>query len=438
MKTYPAVGVQSPKILIPADQIEYEKWAVVACDQFTSQPEYWNTVEKNVGDAPSSYNLILPEAYLGTQLEQHHASQINGKMKSYLETGIFQEIDGLIYVERHFEGSIRKGLIIALDLEQYDFSSTSHSLIRATEGTIVDRLPPRIIIRKEALIEIPHILVLIDDPEMTVIDPIADLTEGLEPLYDFDLMQNSGQIKGFHIVSPSLEEKILQALENLKSQELQSNKYFTPIDTSPLLFAVGDGNHSLATAKAIWENNKHHLPDDHPSRYALVEVVNLHDESIKFEPIHRLLERKKDDWLLRIKTYFGDKLILNKTSDFPSLIKEVIENQSSSQTFGLFDENGFWVGKIKNPNHTLTIGSVQNCLDDLISHDHIKEVDYIHGSEAILELGTAKGNAGIYLPALKKESFFQSVIKDGALPRKTFSMGEAYQKRFYLECRKIK
>jgi hypothetical protein len=438
MKTYSSVGVQSPKTLIPTKQVAYEKWAVVACDQFTSQPEYWRTVQTIVENAPSTYYLTLPEVYLGTDFEQDHASLINPKMRTYLDSGIFREIDGVIYVERHFENLIRKGLLFALDLEQYEYSHNSHSLIRATEGTIIDRLPPRVKIRKQARIEIPHILVLIDDPNMTVIDPIMGSGDGVKPLYDFELMQNSGRIKGFQITSPALEENIIHTLNELKSQEMQSKKYNTPLDTPPLLFAVGDGNHSLATAKAIWEENKNSVPDNHPSRYALVEIVNIHDESLKFEPIHRLVLGAKDDWLNKMRKYFGESLILEKNVDFLSLINKVNQNQSSNQIFGAFDEKGFWTGEIQNTDHTLTVGSIQNCLDDLIANNHIQDIDYIHGDEAILKLGTGNGKSGIYLPTIRKDSFFESVIKEGALPRKTFSMGKAHQKRFYLECRKIK
>jgi hypothetical protein len=439
MKNYPRVGIQSPKVLIPDKYIEMEKWAVIACDQFTSQPDYWQSVEKSVGTSPSTYDLILPEAYLGTALEQEHASMINLKMKTYLESGIFKKVDGMIYVERYFNNSVRKGLVVALDLEQYDFSNTSHSLIRATEGTIVERLPPRIKIRNDALMEIPHILVMIDDPEMSVIEPITKSPEELELLYDFDLMQNSGHIKGFHIASPFLEKTIVQSFEKLIAPELQSTKYNVAIETPPLLFAVGDGNHSLATAKAIWEKNKRSLPEDHPSRYALVEIVNLHNESINFEPIHRLLKGVEVDWLLALRTYFADNLKINSMSDLQSLRKEVSKDLTSNkQVFGAIDKNGFWFMELEHPIHTLTVGSVQKCLDDLIAYDLIKEIDYIHGDHTILDLGSASGNVGIFLPAISKDSFFQSVIKDGALPRKTFSMGEAHQKRFYLECREIK
>jgi len=438
MKNFSSVGIQAPEILIPNDQIDLEKWAVAACDQYTSQPEYWNTVEKIVGQSPSTYHLILPEVYLGTKKEQIHASQINLLMEKYLKMNYFKIIDGMIYIERYFDNSVRKGLIAALDLEQYDFTDGSCSLIRATEGTIIARLPPRIKIRQDALIEIPHILALIDDPKMSIIEPISKSSNGKELIYDFDLMQNGGHLRGYHIVSSDLEEKIIQALETLILPANQSKKYGINKNAPPLLFAIGDGNHSLATAKAVWDKIKHGAPENHPARYALVEIVNIHDEGIVFEPIHRLLKGIKEDWFLSVKNYFNHKLNIQKISNFKALASAVSKNLSEDQLFGAFDKSNFWLVSIKEPNHTLSVGSIQNCIDNLILNGQIKDVDYIHGDEIILELGTAPENAGIYLPAMRKDFLFRSVIKDGALPRKTFSMGEAHQKRFYLECRKIK
>ena len=438
MKNFPSVGIQAPEILIPNNQIDFEKWAVVACDQFTSQPEYWNTVEKIIGQSPSAYHLILPEAYLGTEKEQIHSTKINSLMEKYLKMNYFQMIDGIIYIERYFGNSVRKGLIAALDLEQYDFTDGADSLIRATEGTIIDRLPPRIKIRQDALIEIPHILVLIDDPEVSVIEPIIKSSNAIELIYDFNLMRNSGHLKGYHVISPTLENKVIQALEKLISPDIQSEKYGVEKNAPPLLFAVGDGNHSLATAKAVWDKIKHEAPENHPARYALVEIVNIHDEGIVFEPIHRLLKGIKEDWFLSLKNYFRNKLDVLKIADFKTLASAVSNNRTENQVFGTFDKSNYWLVSINEPNHTLTVGSIQNYIDDLILNNQINDVDYIHGDETILELGSKSGNAGIYLSAMRKDSLFRSVIKDGALPRKTFSMGEAHQKRFYLECRKIR
>ena len=438
MKNFPSVGIQAPEILIPNNQTDFEKWAIVACDQFTSQPEYWNAVKNLIGQSPSAYHLILPEAFLGTEKEQIHSSKINSFMEKYLKMNYFQLIDGIIYIERYFDNSVRKGLIAALDLEQYDFTDGADSLIRATEGTIIDRLPPRIKIRQDASIEIPHILVLIDDPELSVIAPIINSSKPIELIYDFNLMQNSGHLKGYHVTSPNLENKVVQALEKLISPEIQSEKYSVEKNAPPLLFAVGDGNHSLATAKAVWDKIKHEAPENHPARYALVEIVNIHDEGIVFEPIHRLLKGIKEDWLLSLKNYFNNKLDVQKITDFKTLVSAVSNNQTEDQVFGAFDEYNFWLVSVKKPNHTLTVGSIQNCIDDLILNNHINDVDYIHGDDTILKLGSKSGNAGIYLSAMRKDSLFRSVMKDGALPRKTFSMGEAHQKRFYLECRKIR
>lgn len=438
MKIFSSVGIQSPEILIPNNQIDFNKWAVVACDQFTSQPEYWELVEKTIGQSPSTYHLILPEVYLGTEKEQIHSSKINSLMENYLKTNYFQMIDGMIYIERYFDHSLRKGLIAALDLEQYDFTNGAGSLIRATEGTIIDRLPPRIKIRQDALLEIPHILVLIDDPEMTVIEPIAKFLNNTKLIYDFDLMQNSGHLTGYHITSPNLEDKIIQALNKLISAENQSNKYGVEKNAPPLLFAVGDGNHSLATAKAVWDKIKQEVPENHPARYALVEIVNIHDEGIVFESIHRLLKGIKKDWFLSLKNNFNNELAIQEVSDFGTLVSAVSNNLTENQVFGAFDKSNFWLIYIKEPKHSLTVGSIQNCIGNLIFNDQINEVDYIHGDDTILDLGIKPGNAGIYLPAMRKDSLFRSVIKDGSLPRKTFSMGEAHQKRFYLECRKIK
>jgi len=359
-------------------------------------------------------------------------------MEDYLKMSYLQRIDGMIYTERYFDHSFRKGLIAALDLEQYDFTDGAGSLIRATEGTIIDRLPPRIKIRQDALLEIPHILVLIDDPGMTVIEPIAKSLNNTKLIYDFDLMQNSGHLTGYHISSPNLEDKIIQALNKLMSAENQSNKYGVEKNAPPLLFAVGDGNHSLATAKAVWDKIKHEVPENHPARYALVEIVNIHDEGIVFEPIHRLLKDIKKDWFLSLKNHFNNELDIQKISDFNTLVSAVSNNHTENQVFGVFDKSNFRLIYIKEPKHSLTVGSVQSCIDKLILDDHISEVDYIHGDNTILDLGTKPGNAGMYLPAMRKDSLFRSVIKDGSLPRKTFSMGEAHQKRFYLECRKIK
>jgi len=437
MKSFPSVGLQVPEILLPIPSVDLEKWSVVACDQYTSQLDYWESVENIVGTAPSTYHMILPEAYLGSAREKEHASNVYSTMQSYLSQGIFQKIDGFILVKRTWDGISRLGLMAALDLERYDYQADSQSLIRATEGTIIERLPARITIREKAELEIPHILVLIDDPEMSVIHPLEKLVREDARLYQFNLMQAGGHITG-HLIKSEYNQQIVAALENLKNPSTQAKKYGISPESPPMLFAMGDGNHSLATAKAIWEKNKKGLPKGHPARYALVELVNLHDRSIEFEAIHRLINYCDVDLLTQCKNYFNGDISIKPCSNYPALKSLVDSVHDSRQVFGLLFDKQYICVSIDHPTHTLTVGSVQLWLDHDLSEKSIDAIDYIHGADTIHELGMKKNHAGLYLPAMQKNALFKSVIKDGPLPRKTFSMGEAHQKRFYLECRKIK
>ncbi len=276
MKNYPSVGVQSPDILLPREVIDLNKWAVIACDQFTSQPEYWRGVEAHVGSHPSTLNLILPEVYLCDSDNTEIIRKTQEAMCSYLKGNLFREVNGMVLVERTFGGRTRRGIMLALDLDQYDYTKTSQSLVRATEGTIIERLPPRVRIREGAVLELPHILVLIDDPHETVIEPIVEVKDGLEKLYDFDLMLGSGHLTGF-AVDGALEEQIIASLMKLADPDVFQQKYGLKEKKATLLFAMGDGNHSLATAKAVWEKMKAadpHIDPDHPARYALVEIEN--------------------------------------------------------------------------------------------------------------------------------------------------------------------
>ena len=436
MKIFSSIGLQSPTILLPNPKVNLTRWAVVACDQFTSQPDYWKSVEELVEDAPSTYHMILPEAYLGTTKEEKHASKVFSTMQAYLQKDIFREADGFVLVERIFENNTRRGLLAALDLESYDYQRDSKSLTRATEGTIIDRLPPRIAIRENAALEIPHIMVLIDDPHMTVIEPIAEKMQESHSLYDFDLMQGGGHIKGT-LVNSEFNQKIVNALEELKSPQTQKKKYQTALDTPPLLYAMGDGNHSLATAKAIWEKNKMHLPENHPSRFALVELVNLHDPSIEFEAIHRLVKHRGIDLLRSCDSFFNSQISVSQCTDYQEMTDRIETSQDSIIPFGLFFNDRYYFIKVTKPLHTLAVGNVQLWLDHILQEEQIEAIDYIHGNDTINALGRQNGYAGIYLPAMPKNALFKSVIKDGPLPRKTFSMGEAHQKRYYLECRKI-
>lgn len=430
------VAVQVPRVLLPKKGTDYSKWAVVACDQYTSQPEYWEEARRIVGKAPSTLELILPEAYLEKPGEEERIKSIKTHMREYLEKGVLVEKpQGFVLVTRTVGDITRTGLVMALDLEAYDYSKGSTTLIRATEGTILSRIPPRLKIREGAPIELPHILVLIDDPERTVIEPLAAKKEKLTKLYNTELMLNGGHITG-HLVDQQEDILgVLSALSVLKDEKRFSEKYG---DRAPMLFAMGDGNHSFATAKANWEKIKASLPEseraDHPARYALVEVENVHDEGIVFEPIHRVVfgasGNRAIETILRCLKAQNDcvRVELGRmpcaqggdTHIIPFLTGEV--------------EGAFIVSC---PKSQLAVGTLQAALDEAVKEICGAEVDYIHGADVVKELARKGGAIGFLLPAMKKSEFFSTVIYDGALPRKTFSMGEANEKRYYLECRSL-
>ena len=437
MRNYPGIGVQIPDIYLPVDRINLTKWAVIACDQYTSQPEYWEQVAKNVGDSPSTYHLILPEAYLGTEKEMERIQSTHAKMHQYLTDGLLRPQQNALYVERTVGGKSRRGLMLALDLEQYDFSKGSQSLIRATEGTILDRLPPRIRIRKEAPLELPHILVLIDDPDDKVIGTVTRASQHLPLVYDFDLMQQSGHLRGRLVNDEALERAIINNLEALADPKTFYTKYRVSPDKGVLLFAVGDGNHSLATAKAIWEELKTSVGMDHPARYALVEVENIHDPALEFEPIHRVLFNNRVNLEQVLKGIFDNALTFEAVNSFAELKAKVKHPSAECQKFGLVSERGLSVGSITSPTANLVVGTLQPILDRLVTDGSVSSIDYVHGDDALFTLGVDPANAGIYLPAIAKNELFRTVLLDGALPRKTFSMGEAHEKRFYMESRRI-
>lgn len=437
MKKFPQIGVQIPTTYLPNDRIDHSRWAVIACDQYTSQPEYWEKVANYVGDAPSTLHLILPEVYLGTSVESQRVNEAQTQMVRYLADGTLVPQDNLIYVERTVDGKTRRGLMLALDLEKYDFSVGSQSLIRATEGTILDRLPPRIRIRKDATIELPHILVLIDDPEDKVIGPVERSKASLPVAYDFELMQNSGHLCGRLVTDPEMETAVISNIESLADPEVFYPKYGVGREKDILLFAVGDGNHSLATAKAIWEQIKTSVGMDHPARYALVEIENIHDRGLQFEPIHRVLFHLTADPLEALRKEFKGNLTLQSASDFGFMKAEVENRPVNVHRFGVITASGLYVATLQNPDSNLAVGSLQPFLDKWVKAGGAASIDYVHGDETVMKLGSQEGNAGFYLPAMAKSELFRTVLLDGALPRKTFSMGEAHEKRFYMEARKI-
>lgn len=439
MKIIRDLGIQIPQVYLPKSGTDLTKWAVIACDQFTSEPEYWNEVEKIVGDAPSTLNLTFPEVYLEKPGEEEQIQNIQASMRKYLAEGILQPHDGLIYIERTVAGKTRKGIMLCLDLESYDYNKGSPSLIRATEGTIVDRLPPRIKVRQGAAFELPHILVLIDDPTHTVIEPLSKAKSNLEKLYDFDLMLDSGHLAGY-AVNNDLENQVVAALRNLAKPETFAAKYDVNKDEPVLLFAMGDGNHSLATAKAIWEKMKPNVGMDHPSRYALVEIENVHDDGLEFEPIHRVLFNLKKDLFAELEKTFGSNFTYTKVANMDEMVKRVDSAKGEKQAIGLVGGGRlreFGVIELSNTESNLAVGTIQAFLDDFLKDGGAEKIDYVHGKDVVEKLALQPGNAGFYLAGMHKSELFKTVILDGALPRKTFSMGEAREKRFYMEARKI-
>lgn len=413
-------------ILLPKD-CEYSKWSVVACDQYTSQPEYWQRVEEYVGRAPSTLRLILPESCLEGPNVETDIMEINNTMSRYLREGRFVEHPGaLFYVERTLDnGKVRRGLMGMVDLEQYDYEPGSSAPIRATEGTVLSRIPPRVAVRKNAPVELPHVMLLVDDPDQTVIEPLADQTDSMQVLYDFDLMERGGHIKGWELTEDQ-QAQVARALSALADPAKFNDRYGTK-DAAVMLFAVGDGNHSLATAKECYERQKRLTPTEHwanlPARYALVELDNLHDASLEFEPIHRLVFGAKPEELLEALTEY-----------YPGAKRGDGAGHKLAYVYG--ETQG--VISVPDPAAQLPVGTLQNFLDWYLAQHKGVRVDYIHGADVVRKLSAQPDTVGFLLPAMGKEELFPTVIRDGVLPRKTFSMGEAHDKRFYLEARKIR
>ena len=418
-------GFGPADILLPQN-CDLTKWSVVACDQYTSQNDYWERVAQTVGDAPSTLKLILPESQLEDGHFEEHVADINRTMDAYLDQELFRTLpNALIYVERWLDNKkLRRGLVGVVDLECYDYNAGSSSLIRATEGTVITRLPPRVAVRRNASLELPHIMVLVDDPDKQLIEHLTYETDRMEEVYNFDLMERGGHITGY-LVPEDLQADVCEILNTLARPHDFARKYDAK-GKPVLLFAIGDGNHSLAAAKAAYEEKKQHIPQeqwaDLPARYALVELVNLHDESLEFEPIHRVCFDVD-----------ADELMKDFLAAYPGA--HYGEGEGHTITY-VFDTE---VGKITIPKPTaqLPVGTLQDFLDQWMQ-THSGRIDYVHGDDVTWELGRKPGNIGFLLPAMGKDELFKTVIFDGALPRKTFSMGEAHDKRFYLEARKIK
>jgi len=437
MKNFTDIGIQIPQVVLPKAGTDLQKWAVVACDQYTSEPSYWQEVQQFVGDAPSTLNLIFPEVYLEQSGAPERIAAISRTMNDYLQADLFEPHEGLVYVERSVAGKTRHGVMLCVDLECYDIRAGSSSLIRPTEGTIVDRLPPRIKIREAAALELPHILVLIDDPEHSVIAPLTAAKAGLEQLYDVELMQGGGHLAGF-AVNAQAQDQVVQALRALAQPETFAAKYGVNQTQPVLLFAMGDGNHSLATAKAIWDKKKPLVGLEHPSRYALVEIENVHDQALEFEPIHRVLFGLKNNLLAELGTAWGGGFNCTEVASAAAMMQRVDGAQGTHQVIGLIGGGQkFAVIEITEPSSNLAVGTLQGFLDPFLKDAGAESIDYVHGADVLERLALQAGNAGFYLPGMPKTDLFKTVILEGALPRKTFSLGQAHEKRFYMEARKI-
>ena len=402
-------------ILLPRD-VDMEKWAVIACDQFSSEPEYWQRVERFVGEAPSTLRLIFPEAELKEDPEAHIRA-IRASMEAYLAGGRFVcRPDCFVYVERELaDGSLRRGLVGRVDLEEYDYLPHSAATVRATERTVLERIPPRVKIREGAGLELPHVLLLCDDEEDSILAPLE--REKGEALYDFELMEQGGRIRGWLVSGTEARA----ACERLDAYEARMAARCAAFTDSPMLYAVGDGNNSLATARACWEQLKSTLsPEEaavHPARWALVELENLHDRAQRFAPIHRIVSRTEPGALLE-----AARRELGAEAGIP---------------LRWFSGERSGVLTLDPARGQLAVGILQGFLDEWLA-EHPGELDYIHGDESLQRLARAEDSIGFLLPDVEKTAFFRSIMLDGVLPRKTFSMGQAREKRYYLEARRIR
>ncbi len=433
---YDDIALHVPEILLPAPDIDLSKWCVIACDQYTSQPEYWEKVAALAGGAPSTLHLVYPEAYLETRDEQASIAAINSRMTAYCaENVLVPQKPGFVLVDRktaHVPS--RKGLVVGLDLERYDYTRGSQSLIRATEDTIIERLHSRIRIRQKAPIELPHIMVLIDDPDKTVIEPLFE--HSLSRLYDTDLMMHGGHVTGYAVQDPVLIGQVADNLQRL-ADPARFKHVYGATDQQVLLYAMGDGNHSFATAKAIWETIKQKASDKkaimaHPARYALVELVNLHDDGLLFEPIHRVLFNVDSSELLKeMVSFFKARGAgqINIIEDNPARIHSLL---ASPGTDGAFQTIAFVTATvcgritIDDPAAHLAVKGLQGFLDTYLQQNAASKIDYIHGMESLYALASQPDAVGFFLPPIAKNSLFKTVIFEGALPRKAFSMGSPF------------
>ena len=413
------IGIRPAQILLPAPGVKPETWACIACDQYTSEPEYWQKAFAAAGDAPSAIRLILPEYDLKNS--ETLIPQIHQAMADYLAKGLLvPAVDpGFILCERTVASGTRLGLVCAVDLEEYSFEKGSLPLIRPTEQTITDRLPPRLKIRRGAPVELTHIMILIDDPDRTVLEPLQAAKASLRKVYDFDLMMGGGHLAGWAV----------DGEETLAQLDRSMNALLDTKGEHPLFLAVGDGNHSLATAKAYWNEIREGLTDaereNHPARFALCEIVNIHDEALLFEPIYRIV------------TGVNRMEIMTDWKQYAASRGMLLQRKGEGHRFTVVSADGEGTVVVKNPEGAIPCETIQKFLDDFLSRHPDAGIDFIHGEGSLRTLASKPGTVGFLLPEIDKYSFFEDVKKLGVLPRKTFSMGEADEKRFYMEAKRI-
>ena len=445
MKKLEDFGMKVPEILLPA-KIDLSKWSVIACDQYTQDLDYWKKAEATAAGNPSTLNLILPEVYLNSPDKPERIKKIRQTMQDYLGNGVFAPPRScMIYIERKTAfGRTRCGLVAQIDLETYEWKPFSKANIRATEATIIERIPPRMEIRRGAPLELPHIMLLVDDKDDLLVGGAGAAVKAKAPVYEGQLMCNGGSITGWAVESESEIQKVTQAVDTIAEKNRAA-------DGSTFLFAVGDGNHSLATAKAVWDEYKEKLVAQGageseltacPVRYALVEIVNIYDKGLTFEPIHRVIFNSNVEALIQHLAKQLDGTV-KETANAAELEAAV---KASQADFGFaYRQNGNGAQKyvlLKTGIKELAVARLQPEIDSFLkeaasSSGAAPEIDYIHGSEETLKLGERENAVGILLPPIAKDSFFETINGRGPLPRKSFSMGEADEKRFYLECRKL-
>jgi hypothetical protein len=455
-----ALGVAAPEILLPAGGVDLSKWAVIACDQFARDREYWAGLEAAAGiddaggESHSTLRLIFPEIYLEDGDRRPRIEAIHRAMETYLANGVFAAPRrGFVYLERSTpHHPLRRGLVMAADLERYDWKPGASSLIRATEGTLPERLLPRMDIRRGALLETPHILLLIDDENDAILPELGRRAKAYSALYRTELRPGAGAVSGWPLDEREDWEFFAGALETLadRARTRYNGDTFTeappcpaeaPSPAEPFLFAMGDGNHSLATAKAIWEEYKEaHRGEpgleSHPARWALVELENLYDQGIAFEPIHRLIlgvsAGEAEALLSRLPQSEWSGRPVSSPAELSALVGD---EKAERNRIGLISSGRY--GLIETSAPGLITDSLQPLLDEYSKHRSGASVDYIHGAEELFRLSAQPSAVGLLLPPVKKSGLFRTVARRGPLPRKSFSMGEAEEKRFYLECRKL-